>query len=769
MGYILAYLKALGYGGVILDDVYDRPLSLHALEMWIQKLDPALIGFSAYQDNMERIRFFSSYTKSHHNNIRILLGGPQAIFMPSAGLRQLEDVDIICRGEGEIVTAAIAECIEKNRPLSSVNAITLRDGNEIIDTELRRHLPEDLDQFPSPYLDDIINLEGKDTAMISTARGCKYNCLFCISPSVSGRKIRCHSVQRTLKEMECLVEKGITRFWFADENFGGSRERALEILQGKIDSGIKTRFWCQTRCDLVDEEMIGKLREAGADTIAFGLESANSGVLNNTGKGIALERLRRMIEVSRSAGLNVELFSMFGLPGETVEKARQTLHFVQTCKLPIRGNSRAQQMQLYFGSIYEKNHEKYGFKAIRGYLPSYLSIGDRYETQTLTRRDIRKIRAIWFLGLEEVARKVHNMERPFDLLDFLLTNEEDLHDEEAFYEYGAIVSSALEEQELLWGFLDGYVSRLNPGETRLNRLISKLNIFKETRQGAGSRSRVVFDSRSEMDGVSSLPMKDGYQDVMLGRNLLPPWFEMRLVGLRQRQRTTLRFRLPKESVPAELQNKTLDVWVEVHKVLNPVDVTSLKHLKSLNIRNHYVFPDLDRLSQQNDVLYYLALRDTPEADLVRMPVHFLMYMYYCARLHRMEYVKRAAALLANDKKALNALAETLYRAERYLEAAHYYGEPDSNDSDTLIKKARSLFLGGDVEEALNILNSMAEMGSLSSQELLLECLKALQPHSGQICLLDRHVLRLRAEAALEREIVDEANGSAIRPMVHGSA
>src|SRR3990170_8217811 len=108
MGYILAHLKQMGHGGVIIDDLRDKPLSIHGLEKWINRLEPEVVGFSAYQSNMERIRFFCHYIKSHHSEVRILLGGPQAIFMPSAGFRHLEEVDIVCRGEGETVTAAIA-------------------------------------------------------------------------------------------------------------------------------------------------------------------------------------------------------------------------------------------------------------------------------------------------------------------------------------------------------------------------------------------------------------------------------------------------------------------------------------------------------------------------------------------------------------------------------------------------------------------------------------------------------------------------------------
>jgi anaerobic magnesium-protoporphyrin IX monomethyl ester cyclase len=769
MGYVLAYMKSLGYGGVIIDDVQDRPLSLYALEMWIQRLKPAAIGFTAYQHNMERIRFFASYIKSHHKNIIVLLGGPQAIFMPSAALRELEVVDIICRGEGETTAVAIAECLEKKRPLLSVSGITFRDGDDIVDTPVELDLIEDLDQFPSPYLNGLINLEGKEQAIIFSSRGCKFGCLFCISPSIGGtkRKMRYHSAKRVLDEMEYLAAKGIKRFWFADSSFPESRERALQILQGKIDRGIETPFWCEMRCDLVDEPMLRKLREANADTISFGLESANSEVLKKTAKGIVLQDLRRLIWIAKSIGLNVELSCMYGLPGETVDRARETLHFIQSFGIPIDGNSRAQQMRLFFGSAFEKNRDRFGFKSIQGYLPAYLSTGDRYETETLTGKDLKRIGAIWMLAWEDLRRQVQNKEAAFDVLNFLLTNEEYLLDERVFYEYGAIASCTLEEQQLFWRFMDKYVSQLNPSESRLNKFISTLRVFEETDRGADARSRIIFDGHSELDESSDLGMKDGYWDIMLGQGLFPHSFEKGLLGVRDGERRTFSFAIPKDYARLALRNRNLKVSGKVQKVLNPVNISSLDQLKQLNMRNHYPFGDLDRLLNEDVVLHYLALRDIAEPDLAKMPTHFLLQVYNYARLHKIGDIRRMTTYLADDKKALNGVADMLYSAGRYLEAAHYYERADPNESNALIKKARCLFLAGEPQKALEVLNSVPDKSSLSFQECYLDCLKMVLPWSERIPSLDRNVLHLKVENVLDNEIVSQAEHGAIQPVVHG--
>ena len=365
---------------------------------------------------------------------------------------------------------------------------------------------------------------------------------------------------------------------------------------------------------------------------------------------------------------------------------------------------------------------------------------------------------------------VLNRDRPFDVMDFLLSNKEDLSGEETFYEYGAKTSCILEEPEILLRFLNWYVSRLNPSESRLSRFISELDILKETSQCAGTQSRVIFDCHSEIDGIPFTGMKAGYWDITLGRDLFLPSFENGFIGVRKGEEKTFTFTFPKDHIPVKLRSETVEVWAKVYKVLNPVKVKSIEELKSLDIRNHYSFPDLDRLVEEDSALHYLASKDIPEQDLVKMPVHLLMQMNKYAKLHRIKDVERITGLLSGDKKALNAVGDMLYSAGRYLEAAHYYDKSNLNQSDVLIKKARSFFLGGHVKEALEIVESVHDNENLSFQELLLGCLKEVEPNSERILSLERHVLDLKVRTTLRDEteaLQQHQIGCALEPIVHG--
>ncbi len=127
-------------------------------------------------------------------------------------------------------------------------------------------------------------------------------------------------------------------------------------------------------------------------------------MLKDTNKGIILRQLEENVKVAHSLGMEAELFSIFGLPGETVEDVRETMRFLRSLEIPIQSNSGSQQMQLYFGSLYERNPERFGIKPLPGFRPAYISVGDQYETAQMSKAEIRKVRNLWALANEQMER-----------------------------------------------------------------------------------------------------------------------------------------------------------------------------------------------------------------------------------------------------------------------------------------------------------------------------------------------------------------------------
>jgi radical SAM superfamily enzyme YgiQ (UPF0313 family) len=767
LGYILATLKARGWDGIILDDLRDRPLTLNSLEKYIVRFDPAVVGFTAYQSTMHRIRFLCRYIKSRHRRIKIILGGPQAVLMPSAALAELEDVDALVRQDGEVVMPAVARALIAGQPLQTVQGITCRCAGGIMDTDPGPEPPDDLDAYASPYLSNLLNLEGKDTAILISSRGCSHFCRFCITPGICKGRVRFHSVQRTLEEMELLEKRGIQRFWFADPNFTEDPERTEKLLAEKIGRRIAAPFWFQTRSDLVDPPLLAKLREAGADTVAFGLESGSPTILARTNKGIELERLRENITAALSLGLEAELFTIYGLPGETIEDARQTLDFVRSLGIPIHSNSGSQQMQLYFGSVYSRNPARFGFRPLPGYRPGYLSIGDEYETQSMTRAHFRKVRNMWALANEQIERDVYFKQRVFEILDFLLSNREDLAEEPAFHAYGALTSSTIEEFGLLHQFLEGYASLNGGGGIAVDELISSLSFFKDSNEPAGPMDRVIFDSRSWINGVPFTGISGKYWDVLLGRDLLLPAFEEGFLGARENDEISFSFVFPDDYSDEDLTGKEVKVQAKIRKVFKSVKAHTLEEVRNLASLNRYPFPDLDLLKDQNEILYYFALRDAEPETLVKTPSHFLMLVHKLAKLGKREQVSRLAGTLDGKPAALVALADTLTAAGKCAWADEYYSAVGSSQPSRVAKRAMCMLAMDEPSRALALLQTVPEEDSLEFRQALLECLKKAAPESKRIPSLSHHLLDLRVRAALDREAMSRLGTAALSPIVHG--
>lgn len=148
------------------------------------------------------------------------------------------------------------------------------------------------------------------------------------------------------------------------------------------------------------------MKRVGVHTIAYGLESASERVLKIIRKRLSLEQLRKAITLTQKYGIEVEVFSQYALPGETFKEALKTLEFVKNHGIKIQGNSNAQQMQLYFGASVTNDYKKFGIKSFPEKRPLYISIGDRYETETMTQEEIAIIKKLWRESSLDKGRRI---------------------------------------------------------------------------------------------------------------------------------------------------------------------------------------------------------------------------------------------------------------------------------------------------------------------------------------------------------------------------
>ena len=179
-------------------------------------------------------------------------------------------------------------------------------------------------------------LGGGDFTTIQSSRGCPYSCgYYCPYPLTQGKAWRARSAAHVVAEIEDCVSLGYRRFLFRDATFTLNRKRTADICDLIVAKGIKIDFWCETRFNCLDEELLFLMAKAGCRGINFGLESGDDEVLQAGAKqGVDVKKIRSILKATHAAGIASHLLVIVGLPQETRKTIFETYRLL--AELPAR-------------------------------------------------------------------------------------------------------------------------------------------------------------------------------------------------------------------------------------------------------------------------------------------------------------------------------------------------------------------------------------------------------------------------------------------------
>ncbi len=609
-GYILANLKKHGYSGHIIGEYKNRPLAPHDFHNELKRLRPEAIGFSVYEENFRRVRVWARMAKSLDPGITVVLGGPQVTFMPAEGLAQMAEVDVLCRGEGEEVMLNIARALDHGKPLTDVAGICCRVNGSLVETGECPGL-EELDNLPSPYLDDTIDFRGKSRVILLSSRGCASSCTFCYTPRACARKVRYHSVERLIEEMKYLQSQGVNDFWFADPNFAQSRKRLETFLEAIINRVPGASFWCQTRYNLVDGKLLALLKRAGAHTIAFGLESAHAPTLKRINKRLDLEKMSKAVSLSQDAGIDVELFTLFGLPGESMENAMSTLDFVKRSKVRVEGNSISQQLHVFFGTPISENPAEHGISALPMAKPAYRSICRDFQTDSMSEEEIRQMSLIWRLNRQDFHDDVASATNLFSIAGFITRHKKYLDSRPEADMMLYKIYMELDEPAAAAACLERLGKKFQ-GNSEVDALLTgPFTCFKTKRRAIAHQGcKVIFDCKGLMHGSVVPETECRFSIATLGNSVLLADFEKGLMGMKAGSASQFNVVFPEDYGNSKLAGQRLVFQVYLYQVLEPVIFALPEEMGLKAAKNMYRFDDLIHLKMYNENLYYMVLRDS---------------------------------------------------------------------------------------------------------------------------------------------------------------
>ena len=348
LAYIASFIRQYGFDVTVLD-LQTEHLTNEKLLKRLSKINFDIVGISALVNRFQYVSFLSKELK-RIKPVPIVVGNGLGTGAYKIVLENIPEVDICVIGEGEETFLDILKNVNR---LEEIPGISYRRNGTVILNPNR--IPKvDINAIPWPAYDLIdmdkyivessdfldtgyFTIRGREDvrrkiAYMITARGCPYNCKFC------GRiikQLRLRNIKDIIEEVKFIKNKydasGIS---FYDELLVLSKKRVI-ILAEELKK-LDILWSCQGRVNLVDIDLLKKMKECGCVCIGYGIESGSQKILDAMDKKVKVEDIISAMQCANQAGLAVKVQLIFGYPGEDEHTVRETIELFLKLKNPGR-------------------------------------------------------------------------------------------------------------------------------------------------------------------------------------------------------------------------------------------------------------------------------------------------------------------------------------------------------------------------------------------------------------------------------------------------
>jgi radical SAM superfamily enzyme YgiQ (UPF0313 family) len=346
--YAAAYLREHGYEVALFDSMLAN--GANDILPLLEKHRPRFVVF--YEDSfnwlskmcLTRMREacfeMIGLVKKHDPNAPVIVAGSDPTDHQHKYFDRGADFAII--GEGEITLQELVDTLsgKSGKKPAEIPGVAFPQNGYVQRTPARG-FQKNLDVFPFPAW-DLLDVEkyraawrrrhGYYSANLVTTRGCPFRCNWCAKP-IYGDRYNSRSPENVVEEIVWLRRHfQPDHLWFADDIFGlkpGWVERFGDAVKA---ASAATPFKIQARVDLLHEEAVAGLKQAGCKTVWVGAESGSQKILDAMDKGTKVEQIYAAAERLRRRGIEVCFFLQFGYPGETDEDIEKTIKMVRDCQ-----------------------------------------------------------------------------------------------------------------------------------------------------------------------------------------------------------------------------------------------------------------------------------------------------------------------------------------------------------------------------------------------------------------------------------------------------
>ena len=328
-----AFLKKHGIEVGFLDMLFEKDLFRS-----VEDFAPDIIAYSITTGKHRFYRDINLQLKQRLKFVSVF-GGPHATFFPD--FIQEEGVDILCRGEGEYALLELVTALSQGASPVAIKNLWVKADGEVHKNEMRP-LIENLDDLP--FVDrELVNkydhYRKMHRRMVLTGRGCPYKCSYCFNHAYNnlyagkGTIVRKRSVDHVLAELKQVVSTcKPRRFHFIDDTFIINKKWCDEFgVRYPKEIGIP--FIAYMRVNLITDDIVRLLKNAGCITALYAIESGNDRIRNSLlQRGIARETILGAAALFKKYRLRTYSQNMVALPGETIAEAIETVDLNRECK-----------------------------------------------------------------------------------------------------------------------------------------------------------------------------------------------------------------------------------------------------------------------------------------------------------------------------------------------------------------------------------------------------------------------------------------------------
>lgn len=333
VGSLSACLKARGHETALIHIIR----TLTNQKSFTQKVwehQPDLIAFSSTSLQFGIVKKIAGWLKEDRS-IPMICGGVHPSLMPEESLLNTE-LDMVCIGEGEEALGELCDRILQKEPTYDIPNIWVKDHGKILKNPV---LPPKRNLNNLPFADrsifDYKNLwwERNNTATMMVSRGCPFDCAYCCnrallkiydkSPSTNRKR----NVGGAIEEIQQILRDYpfVKSINFDDDIFFIDKVWAREFTE-HYRREINLPFFCNTRPNVVNEEIVDLLQTAGCREIRIGLESGNNEIRNSILKRkISRKQILNACRSFQKAGITVRTFNIIGIPEENPREILDTI------------------------------------------------------------------------------------------------------------------------------------------------------------------------------------------------------------------------------------------------------------------------------------------------------------------------------------------------------------------------------------------------------------------------------------------------------------